>query len=66
MKPKPAPVSLKRAPVYDLRSSRRKIPADFKCWDCVWSTFLGDRFFCPFVPGTCVKAPSKTPKGGKT
>lgn len=31
------------------------IPEDFKCWNCVWGRFLGDRFFCPFPYGICVK-----------
>lgn len=34
---------------------RREIKSDHKCWDCVWSVFLGDRFFCPLIEGTCVK-----------
>lgn len=66
MKPKPAPTRLKRAPVYDLISTRKKIPDNFKCCGCAWGTFLGDRFFCPLVHGTCVKAPLKAQKGGKT
>ena len=26
-----------------------------KCWTCEWGRFEGDRFFCPFAYGTCVK-----------
>lgn len=37
------------------RASGVDIPADHKCWTCVWSRFEGDRFFCPFVIGTCIK-----------
>lgn len=32
-----------------------EVKKEHKCWTCEWSTFLGDRFFCPFVVGTCVK-----------
>lgn len=31
------------------------IKRDHKCWSCEWANWLGDRFFCPFVEGTCVK-----------
>lgn len=41
----------------DLRSARKDIPKDHKCWDCVWSRHHGDRFFCPLVG--CVKGPMK-------
>lgn len=32
-----------------------KIRSDHKCWTCEWGRFEGDRFFCPFIEGTCVK-----------
>lgn len=32
-----------------------EIRKDHKCWNCVWSKFEGDRFFCPFMEGLCVK-----------
>lgn len=32
-----------------------EIRKDHKCWHCEWSRFEGDRFFCPFAEGTCVK-----------
>lgn len=32
-----------------------EISSDHKCWTCEWGRFEGDRFFCPFVEGTCVK-----------
>lgn len=31
------------------------ISEDHKCFTCEWSRFEGDRFFCPFAEGTCVK-----------
>lgn len=37
------------------KQSGEGIPADHKCWTCEWSRFEGDRFFCPFAEGTCVK-----------
>lgn len=33
----------------------KEINSKHKCWNCEWGTFLGDRFFCPFVEGTCAK-----------
>lgn len=42
----PEPVKLKIAP---------EIRKDHKCWYCEWKKFEGDRFFCPFAEGTCVK-----------
>lgn len=35
---------------------KREVPSNHKCWKCEWSTFLGDRFFCPFAEGTCAKS----------
>lgn len=32
-----------------------EIRKNHKCWNCEWRKFEGDRFFCPFVEGTCVK-----------
>ena len=32
-----------------------EIRKDHKCWFCEWRRFEQDRFFCPFVEGTCVK-----------
>lgn len=40
-----------------LSSLRREIPEDHKCWNCVWSKWHGDRFFCPLIG--CVKGPMK-------
>lgn len=34
---------------------KRTVSNDHKCWTCEWGRFEGDRFFCPFVEGTCVK-----------
>lgn len=36
-----------------------EVKKDHKCWSCEWSNFLGDRFFCPFVEGTCAKEDKK-------
>ena len=33
----------------------QEVRPEHKCWTCEWSKYLGDRFFCPFVEGTCVK-----------
>lgn len=41
-------------PVYELNSDRCSIPADHKCWSCMWATWCGDRFFCPLV-FTCIR-----------
>lgn len=41
----------------NLRSDRKDIPKDHKCWDCVWGRWHGDRFFCPLVG--CIKGPMK-------
>lgn len=41
----------------DLFVQRKAIPDDHKCWNCVWSRWHGDRFFCPLVG--CVKEPMK-------
>jgi hypothetical protein len=32
-----------------------EIRKNHKCWYCEWRKFEGDRFFCPFAEGTCVK-----------
>lgn len=32
-----------------------EIRKNHKCWYCEWGKFEGDRFFCPFIAGTCVK-----------
>lgn len=32
-----------------------EIRKDHKCWYCEWRKFEGDRFFCPFAEGTCMK-----------
>lgn len=32
-----------------------EIRKNHKCWNCEWRRFEGDRFFCPFVEGTCIK-----------
>lgn len=48
----------KLAGLYDIIPVKAKMPEvkkEHKCWSCEWSEFLGDRFFCPFVEGTCVK-----------
>lgn len=37
-----------------LKSDRRSIPADHKCWGCMWATWCGDRFFCPLA-FTCIR-----------
>lgn len=42
---------------YKLKSDRREIPREHKCWGCVWSRYHGDRFYCPLVG--CVKGPMK-------
>lgn len=34
---------------------KRSVPSDHKCWTCEWSRYEDDRFFCPFVEGTCAK-----------
>ena len=31
---------------------------DHFCLYCPYAKFIGDRFFCPFVEGTCYKIPS--------
>lgn len=33
----------------------REVSPNHKCWNCVWSTFVGDGFYCPRPVGTCVK-----------
>lgn len=33
----------------------REVSPKHKCWDCVWSTFTGDGFYCPRPAGTCIK-----------
>lgn len=45
-------------PPVPLKSTKVEIPADHKCWNCEWSKFHGDRFFCPLVG--CVKEASRT------
>ena len=37
-----------------LKSDRRSIPADHKCWGCMWATWCGDKFFCPLA-FTCIR-----------
>ena len=32
-----------------------EIRKNHKCWYCEWRKFEGDRLFCPFAEGTCVK-----------
>jgi hypothetical protein len=32
----------------------QEIPMRHRCWKCEWSTFCGDRFFCP-IYGCCVR-----------
>lgn len=32
-----------------------EIRKNHKCWYCEWRRFEQDRFFCPFVEGTCMK-----------
>ena len=27
------------------------------CLNCPYGKFIGDRFFCPFVEGSCIKIP---------
>jgi len=39
----------------DAKKDREIVKSDHKCWTCVWSRFEGDRFFCPFAEGTCIK-----------
>lgn len=34
---------------------RPEIRKNHKCWNCEWGRYATDRFFCPFVEGTCVK-----------
>lgn len=38
-----------------LEAEQKVISEDHKCWTCEWSRFEGDRFFCLFAYGTCVK-----------
>jgi len=45
----------KREKVQELISDRPQVSIDHKCWFCVWGTFLGDRFYCPFPKGVCFK-----------
>ena len=33
----------------------REVSPKHKCWNCVWSTFTGDGFYCPRPEGTCIK-----------
>ncbi len=37
------------------KAKEPEVKKEHKCWTCEWAKFLGDRFFCPFVEGTCVK-----------
>lgn len=37
------------------KASEPLVPTDHKCWTCEWSRLEGDRFFCPFIEGSCVK-----------
>ena len=32
------------------------------CMNCPYSTFLGDRFSCPFVQGSCIRLPDTMTK----
>lgn len=48
----------KLAPTEELKSNRCEVPPDHKCWQCEWSRFHGDRFFCPLVG--CVKETRRT------
>lgn len=41
--------------VEEKKTVRPAISPDHKCWNCVWSSFAGDRFFCPFGVGMCAK-----------
>ena len=47
----------KLSEVTELKTTRTGIPYDHKCWNCVWSRWHDDRFFCPLVG--CVKGPMK-------
>lgn len=37
-----------------------------KCWGCEWGKFLGDRFFCPFPYGVCMKDEANKKNEGNT
>lgn len=48
----------KLAPTDELKSDRREVPPEHKCWQCEWGRFHEDRFFCPLVG--CVKENRRT------
>ena len=40
-----------------ISGKQKDVPEYHWCKGCQWGTFLGDRYMCPFVEGSCVRIP---------